>query len=55
MVDDKEFDNRLGLLKEMEEAFYHDYQADASHAHTTTYDRAVTLMKSKEAKAFDLS
>ena len=55
LVDDKEFENRLDLLKEMEQAFYHDYQADASNAHQTTYDRAVTLMKSKEAKAFDLS
>jgi hypothetical protein len=55
LVDEKEFDNRLDLLKEMEQAFYHDYQADSSHAHKTTYDRAVTLMKSKEAKAFDLS
>ncbi len=55
LVDAKEFETRLDLLKEMEQAFYHDYQADASNAHQTTYDRAVTLMKSKEAKAFDLS
>ena len=39
----------------MEQAFHRDYQADAGTAHQTTYQRAVTLMKSKEAKAFDLS
>jgi hypothetical protein len=55
LVDEKEFDNRLDLLREMEQAFYHDYKADSGNAHKTTYDRAVTLMKSKEAKAFDLS
>jgi hypothetical protein len=49
------FDDRVGLLEEMEKAFYRDYQAGASVAHRTTYERAVVLMKSKEAKAFDLS
>jgi hypothetical protein len=55
LVADKQFDNRVGLLEEMEKAFYRDYQADAAADHETTYRRAVTLMKSKEAKAFDLS
>jgi hypothetical protein len=55
LVNDKEFDHRIDLLKEMEQAFYHEYQAGSSTAHQTTYERAVTLMKSKEAKAFDLS
>ena len=49
------FDGRVGLLEQMEKAFERDYQAEAVTAHRTTYDRAVTLMKSKEAKAFDLS
>jgi Protein of unknown function (DUF1501) len=49
------FDGRVGLLEQMEKAFERDYQAEAATAHRTTYDRAVTLMKSKEAKAFDLS
>src|SRR5581483_483286 len=40
---------------EMESAFYRDYRAAAAHAHRTTYHRAVTLMQSKEAAAFDLS
>jgi hypothetical protein len=49
------FDGRVGLLEQMEKAFERDYKAEAATAHRTTYDRAVTLMKSKEAKAFDLS
>jgi hypothetical protein len=49
------FDNRVDLLDRMEQAFNRDYKADAGAAHHTTYQRAVTLMKSKEGKAFDLS
>jgi hypothetical protein len=55
MVGGGRFDDRLGLLQEMEQAFYRDYKSDASADHRTTYQRAVTLMQSKEAKAFDLS
>ncbi|MGH7225721.1 MAG: DUF1501 domain-containing protein [Gemmataceae bacterium] len=55
MVNGSHFDDRLGLLQEMESAFYRDYKADAGADHKTTYQRAVTLMQSKEAKAFDLS
>ncbi|HTU90004.1 MAG TPA: DUF1501 domain-containing protein [Gemmataceae bacterium] len=55
MVNGGHFDDRLGLLQEMESAFYRDFKADASADHKTTYQRAVTLMQSKEAKAFDLS
>ena len=54
-VSGKQFDSRVSLLQEMESAFYHDYQADAINDHKTTYARAVTMMQSKEAKAFDLS
>ena len=39
----------------MESAFFRDYKASSGSDHQTTYQRAVTLMKSKEAKAFDLS
>src|SRR5262249_18984491 len=46
---------RLGLLEEMEQAFYRDYKAGVGTDHKTTYQRAVTLMQSREAKAFDLS
>jgi uncharacterized protein (DUF1501 family) len=50
-----QFDGRVGLLEDLEKSFYHEYRADAARAHHTTYQRAVTLMKSKQAKAFDLS
>ncbi len=49
------FDDRVDLLDQMEKAFYRDYRAGASAAHRTTYQRAVAMMKSKEAKAFDLT
>src|SRR5581483_9621735 len=54
-VDDKQFDNRVGLLEEMEQAFHRDYQTGSAVDHETTYERAVTLMKSKEAKGFGRS
>jgi uncharacterized protein (DUF1501 family) len=54
-VSDQKFDTRSGLLEQMEKAFYHDYQATAAVDHKTAIDRAVKLMRSKEAKAFDLS
>jgi len=50
-----QFDKRVGLLEKMEGAFHREYQADAINDHKTTYERAVKLMQSKEAKAFDLS
>jgi len=50
-----QFDNRVGLLQQMEKAFHREYAADAINDHKTTYERAVKLMASKEAKAFDLS
>jgi Protein of unknown function (DUF1501) len=53
-LSEKQQTNRLGLLEQMEKAFYHDYQAGVITDHATAYERAVTLMKSKEAKAFDL-
>ncbi len=55
LVKDGDFNDRVGLLQEMEQAFYHDYKVGAGTAHATTYRRAVQMMKSKEAKAFDLS
>jgi uncharacterized protein (DUF1501 family) len=54
-VTDRQFANRLGLLDQMEKAFYHEYRAGVATDHKTTYERAVGLMRSKEAKAFDLS
>jgi hypothetical protein len=49
-----QFHNRVGLLEEMEAGFFRQYQAGAANDHRTTYQRAVRLMESKEAKAFDL-
>ena len=50
-----QFDKRIDLLEKMEQAFHREYGADAITDHKTTYERAVKLMQSKEAKAFDLS
>lgn len=50
-----QFDNRVGLLEHMEKAFHREYGADAITDHKTTYERAVKLMQSAEARAFDLS
>jgi len=47
--------NRLDLLEQMEKAFFHDYQAGVITDHSTAYARAVALMNSKEAKAFDIT
>jgi hypothetical protein len=55
LIDDGRFDSRVSLLEEMEDAFYREYKTEAGHAHHTTYQRAVTMMKSREAGAFDLS
>jgi hypothetical protein len=55
VVTGKQMDNRLGLLEEMEKAFQGEYKAGVIGDHKTAYDRAVRLMQSKEAKAFDLS
>ncbi len=55
LVSAQRFEQRVGLLEDMENAFFRDYQATAGTDHKTTYQRAVTLMQSKEAKAFDLS
>ncbi|MBY0513114.1 MAG: DUF1501 domain-containing protein, partial [Gemmataceae bacterium] len=55
VVSEGQFNNRLTLLQEMETGFHKEYQAPAITDHRTTYERAVRLMNSKEAKAFDLS
>jgi Protein of unknown function (DUF1501) len=54
-VGENRFSNRLGLLEEMEQSFLGTYHADAAVAHRTTYQRAVSLMQSREARAFDLA
>src|SRR5262245_6724030 len=55
LVSGSAFDARVDLLEQMEKAFQRDYKATVGDAHRTTYRRAVELMKSKEAKAFDIS
>jgi uncharacterized protein (DUF1501 family) len=39
----------------MEQAFHKEYKAPSAVSHQATYQNAVRLMQSKEAKAFDLS
>ncbi len=54
-VSNSQFDNRVGLLGQMDKAFHREYGAGAITDHKTTYERAVKLMQSKEAKAFDIA
>ncbi len=55
IVSDKQFDRRIGLLEEMETAFYREQSFGGITDHKTNYERAVKLMQAKEAKAFDLT
>jgi hypothetical protein len=55
LVAPKQFSDRVGLLEEMEQAFFRTYRASAGNEHKTTYHRAVQLMRSRQAKAFDLA
>ena len=55
LVSEGQFAKRIGLLQEMESAFHRDQKTDLVVEHKTNYDRAVKLMQSKEAKAFDLT
>ena len=49
------FDNRTDLLADMESAFRKEYPVGPGTDHQVTYERAISMMKCKEAKAFDLS
>ena len=53
--DMQQFGKRLGLLEGLEAGFAETKKAPLINDHRTTYQRAVTLMRSKEARAFDLS
>jgi hypothetical protein len=55
LVGGPQFDRRVGLLEEMEQGFFRTGQTATGRDHRTTYERAVTLMRSREARAFDLS
>jgi uncharacterized protein (DUF1501 family) len=50
-----QFDKRVGLLEGLDADFARAKNAALANDHRTTYQRAVTLMRSKEARAFDLS
>src|SRR5829696_8693765 len=54
-VSNSQLDNRIGLLEQMDKAFHREYGAESITDHKTTYERAVKLMQSKEARAFDIS
>src|SRR5262249_32777471 len=55
LVGQSQFENRVGLLEQMEAAFNREYKATAGTDHRTTYQRAFTLMNSAGSKAFDIS
>jgi len=54
-VSDGQIDSRLELLRSLQEEFVAQHQTAAPIAHKTVYDRAIRMMKSKAAQAFDLS
>lgn len=54
-ADAQQFGDRIGLLEDLEVGFARSKKAPIINDHLTTYHRAVTLMRSKEASAFDLS
>lgn len=55
LVAEQQFSNRVGLLDELEQSFHRTHEAGTSLAHRTTYQRAVTLMRDRGARAFDIS
>ncbi|MDX1945619.1 MAG: DUF1501 domain-containing protein [Pirellulaceae bacterium] len=46
---------RLALLENLEQGFIRDYRAPISQDHQMVYGRAVQMMRSSKAKAFDIS
>jgi hypothetical protein len=55
LVSNNQFQSRVSLLDELEEGFHRTHGTGTSAAHRTTYQRAVTLMRDRGARAFDLS
>jgi hypothetical protein len=53
-VTSSRFGRRLRKLKEMNTSFASKYDTKEARAYASMYDEAVTLMKSKDLKAFDL-
>jgi Protein of unknown function (DUF1501) len=54
-VSPEQAESRYDLLKDMERQFASDRPSPVADSHATAYDRAVRLMQSVGAKAFDLS
>jgi hypothetical protein len=50
-----DFDDRVSVLDQLEQGFARTYKSTAPAAHRSTFRRAVQLMHSDKAKAFDLS
>jgi hypothetical protein len=55
VVADDDFKDRVGVLEKLEQNFARTSKASAAEAHQTTLARALRLMRSDKAKAFDLS
>lgn len=54
-VSEKEFNDRLALAQQFDEAFHQKYNQKNVRAYKDMYDDALRLMKSEDLKAFDLS
>ena len=54
-VGTEQFNNRVDLLDELEQAFHRSNHAPVAEAHRTTYQRAVTLMRDTGTRAFDIT
>jgi hypothetical protein len=50
-----QFNNRVGLLEELEQGFHSTHNAATAQAHRMTTQRAVTLMRDTGTQAFDIS
>lgn len=54
-VQNNQFNNRVGLLQELEDGFHRTYGNGMGTAHQTTYNRAINLIQDQGVRAFDLS
>jgi hypothetical protein len=50
-----DFNDRVAVLQQLEQAFARNYKVGPAEAHRTTLDRAVQLIRSDKGKAFDLA
>jgi len=54
-VGNTQFDNRVGLLQELESGFNKTYQSSMGTAHQTTVNRTVSLIHDQGTRAFDMT